>query len=74
MTMTDDLDMKAMKSFLTSIILYPVDSIVRLSNGEYARVVENNPDYPLRPKVVSAQSGVIYDLNNDVHCQSILIM
>ncbi len=74
MTMTDDLDMKAMKSFLTSVILYPVDSFVKLSNGEYAKVVENNPDYPLRPKVVGAESGVIYDLGNDVHCQSILIM
>lgn len=74
MTMTEDLDMKAMKSFLTSVILYPVDSIVQLSNGEYARVVENIPDYPLRPKVVATESGVVYDLNNDVNCQSILIL
>ena len=74
MTMTDDLDMKAMKSFLSSVILYPVDSIVRLSNGEYARVVENYSNYPLRPKVVSADSGVVYDLNNDMKCQSILIL
>ena len=74
MTMTDDLDMKAMKSFLTSVILYPVDSIVRLSNGEYARVVENFPNYPLRPKVVSTETGVLYDLNNDIKCQSILIL
>ncbi|MBQ9632009.1 MAG: HD-GYP domain-containing protein [Lachnospiraceae bacterium] len=74
MTMTEDLDIKAMKSFLKSVILYPVDSIVRLSNGEYAKVVENYPHYPLRPKVVSAESGAIYDLNNDIHCQSILIL
>lgn len=74
MTMTGDLDIKAMKSFLTSVILYPVDSIVRLSNGEYAKVVENNPDYPLRPKVVATESGVVYDLNNDVHCQHLVII
>ena len=74
MTMTDDLEMKAIKSFLTSVILYPVDSIVKLSNGEYAKVVENYPDYPLRPKVVAAESGAIYDLNNDMSCQSILII
>ena len=74
MTMTDDLDMKAMKSFLTSIILYPVDTVVHLSNGEYAKVVENNPDHPLRPKVVATATGKIYDLNNDINCQSILIM
>lgn len=74
MTMTDDLELKAMKSFLTSIILYPVDSIVKLSNGEYARVVENIPDYPLRPKVVATESGIVYDLNNDMKCQSLLIL
>ncbi|MBQ7678215.1 MAG: HD-GYP domain-containing protein, partial [Lachnospiraceae bacterium] len=74
MTMTDDLDIDVMKSFLTSIILYPVDSIVKLSNGEYAKVVENNPDYPLRPKVVATESGKVYDLNNDISCQSILIL
>ena len=74
MTMTDDLDIKAMKSFLTSVILYPVDSIVRLSNGEYGKVVENNPDYPLRPKVVATETGIVYDLNNDVKCQHLVIM
>ncbi|MCR5451418.1 MAG: HD-GYP domain-containing protein [Lachnospiraceae bacterium] len=74
MTMTDDLDMKAMKSFLTTVVLYPVDSIVKLSNGEYAKVVENNFEHPLRPKVVATESGNIYDLNNDVKCQSIVIL
>ncbi len=74
MTMTEDLEMKAMKSFLTSIILYPVDSIVHLSNGEYAKVVENNPNYPLRPTVVATKTGKVYDLNNDVSCQSLIIM
>lgn len=40
MSMTEELDITAMKSFLESIILYPVDSIVELSNGERARVVK----------------------------------
>ncbi|MFR2879837.1 MAG: hypothetical protein ACLTC8_02050 [Lachnospiraceae bacterium] len=38
MSMTMELDITAMKSFLESMILYPVDSIVELSNGEQARV------------------------------------
>jgi len=52
MSMTSELDLDVMKSFLESMILYPVDSIVQLSNGEKAKVVENNSGYILRPKVV----------------------
>lgn len=74
MTMTGDLEMDAMRSFFSSVILYPVDSIVTLSNGEKARVVENLPDYPLRPKVVSTDSGTIYDLSNDFSCANIIIL
>ena len=40
MSMTGELDITAMKAFLESMILYPVDSIVELSNGEKARVVK----------------------------------
>ncbi len=73
MAMTGELDMKAMKSFLGSVILYPVDSIVNLSNGEQAKVVENYQDYILRPKVVGLQSGRVYDLGKDLACASIII-
>ena len=48
MSMTGELDLTAMKSFLESMILYPVDSIVELSNGEKAKVVKNNPHYILQ--------------------------
>ena len=41
MSMTEELDITAMRSFLATVILYPVDSTVELSNGEKARVVEN---------------------------------
>lgn len=74
MSMTHELDIDAMKCFLNSVILYPVGSIVSLSNGEKARVVQNNPSYPLRPKVVSIRSGKVYDLSGDVKCASIIIM
>jgi len=73
MAMTSELDMKAMKSFLGSVILYPVDSIVNLSNGEQAKVVENYADSILRPKVVGLQSGRVYDLGRDLACASIII-
>lgn len=74
MAMTGELDIDAMKSFLATVILYPVDSIVSLSNGEKAKVVENNRENAMRPKVVGLKSGKIYDLAGDVKCASIIIV
>lgn len=74
MAMTGDLDIEVMQSFLNSVILYPVDSVVELSNGEKAKVVENSTEYTLRPKVVGLQSGKIYDLAGDINCASIIIL
>jgi len=73
MAMTDELDITLMRNFLGIIILYPVDSVVTLSNGEQAKVVENNPQYPLRPKVVGLKDGKVYDLSNDIKCASLII-
>lgn len=73
MSMTEELDFDAMKSFLGSVILYSVDSIIQLSNGEKAKVVENNPENCLRPKVVGLKSGKLYDLANDISCASLII-
>ena len=74
MAMTLELDIDVMKSFLGSVILYPVDSIVTLSNGEKAKVVQNDPNYVLRPTVVGIKTGKIYRLAEDVGCASILIL
>ena len=74
MSMTMELDITAMKSFLESMILYPVDSIVELSNGEKARVVRNIPHYILRPTVVGLESGKVYELGEDLNCASIIIL
>lgn len=74
MSMTDDLDIEAMRSFLGSIILYPVDTIVQLSNGEEACVVENHPEAILRPTVVGLESGRVYELATDLECANILIV
>jgi hypothetical protein len=56
------------------MILYPVDSFVKLSNGEYCKVVENNSEYLLRPKVVEVKTGKVYDLSNDLKCASLVII
>ncbi len=74
MSMTQELDLYAMESFLQSMILYPVDSVVELSNGERARVVKNSPYYILRPTVVGLASGKVYDLGEDLSCASIIIL
>ena len=74
MSMTGELDMSAMKSFLESMILYPVGTVVELSNGEKATVVKNNPHYILRPVVVGVESGNVYDLGQDLSCASIIIL
>lgn len=74
MSMTEELDIDAMRSFLGSIILYPVESIVQLSNGEEACVVENHPEAVLRPTVVGLESGRVYELANDLECANILIV
>lgn len=73
MSMTTELDMTAMRSFLESMILYPVDTVVELSNGEKARVVKNNPYYILRPTVVGMTSGTVYNLGEDLNCANIII-
>lgn len=73
MSMTPELDISVIESFLGSIILYPIDCTVELSTGEKARVVENNPNYILRPKVVGLKTGKVYDLGRDISCANIII-
>lgn len=73
MSMTEELDITNMKSFLESVILYPVDTTVMLSNGEEARVVKNNKHSVLRPVVVGLSSGRVYDLTHDLDCANIII-
>lgn len=74
MSMTNQLDIGVMRAFMSSMILYPVDSIVQLSNGEKARVVKNSEYYILRPTVVGVDSGRVYNLGNDLKCASIIIL
>lgn len=73
MAMTGDLDINMIQSFLNSVILYPVGSIVKLSTGEFAKIVENIPGYPTRPTVITLNLGRIYALASDLKCASIII-
>ena len=59
---------------MESVILYPVDSYVKLSNGELGKVVENVVGYPTRPKVVGLTTGKVYNLYEDTNCASIIIV
>lgn len=74
MSMTEELDFTAMQTFMSSVILYPVDSTVQLSNGERARVVKNHPTTALRPTVVGLDTGNVYELAEDLNCASIIIL
>ncbi len=74
MSMTGELDINVMRCFLESVILYPVGTDVELSNGETARVVENIPNAVLRPRVMSLDTGKVYDLATDLNCASIIIL
>lgn len=74
MAMGNELDIPSFRAFLRSVILYPVSSIVALSNGEIATVVENIPSVPLRPTVVSLSTGKVYNLSEDRNCIGIVIL
>jgi len=74
MSMTEELDIKAMKVFFKTVILYPVDTTVELSNGEKAKVVKNNEGSVLRPTVVGVATGKVYNLADDLSCANILIV
>lgn len=73
MSMTEELDITVMRSFMDSVILYPVDCIVELSTGEKAKVVENKPGHILRPTVVGLKTGKVYNLAEDINCANIII-
>lgn len=73
MSMTMELDINVMKSFLESIVLYPVGTYVELSTGEKASVIANNPQNVLRPKVISLRNGRIIDLS-EISNSSIVIL
>ena len=73
MAMSGQVDITVLQAFLNSMILYPVDSIVMLSNGDVAKVVRRIPGFITRPMVVSVTSGKVYDLSSKNY-QNIVIV
>ncbi len=73
LSMTEELDVDCIRSFMETVILYPVDSIVTLSNGEKAQVIENHTGSVLRPTVIGLTTGKIYNLSDDISCASLVI-
>jgi HD-GYP domain-containing protein (c-di-GMP phosphodiesterase class II) len=44
-------DPEILKIFIKSLGIYPIGSIVLLSDASIGRVIENHPDAPLRPRI-----------------------
>lgn len=74
MAMTEELDMASLHAFMQTMILYPEGSKVKLSNGEDARVLRNDPKFLLRPMVLGLSSGHVYNLGEDLSCASLIII
>lgn len=64
MSKTSGLDLSVLRTFLSSVTLYPVGSYVKLSNGETAKVIRQNKGLNFRPLVVGLSSDKIYDLSS----------
>lgn len=64
-TMYSQFDVEVFQAFLKSLIVYPIGSIITLSNGIQAQVIKTNKGYPLRPVVKDIKTGEELDLSRD---------
>ena len=65
-------DFDIVQEFMKSIVIYPVGAEITLSDGRKARILKNNPDYLLRPVVMTEDMKRI-DLANDMDSLSLVI-
>jgi putative nucleotidyltransferase with HDIG domain len=65
-------DFDIVTAFLEKMEPYPLGSIVELSNGKIAVVINN--EFPKRPVVQTLDGGVILDLYNDRKCLDLVII
>lgn len=72
-TMTAQFDIGIFQAFLKSLVVYPIGSMVELSNGVKVQVIKSNKGYPLRPVVKDIKTGEVLDLANDSNCLSLMI-
>lgn len=73
MGMAHKFELEMLNTFTRCIILYPVGSIISLSNGTKCIVIKNNNDFPLRPVCQDLDTGEIYDLLRDTKLLSVVI-
>jgi HD-GYP domain-containing protein (c-di-GMP phosphodiesterase class II) len=67
-------DPKLVKIFIKKVAPYPLGTIIKLSNGEKAIVIENNENCSMRPKVKNLEGDKIYDLTYDSDLKNITIV
>ena len=67
-------DPKLVKAFLRKVAPYPIGTVVKLSNGEKAIVIENNEECSTRPVVRLLEGGNILSLTHDWNCRNITIV
>ena len=69
-TSRDRFDRQVMRSFLDCISLFPIGSQVRLSDGQFAKVLRANPGLHTKPAVVPLQGdGTESGTELDLSCQ-----
>ncbi|MCQ2524395.1 MAG: HD-GYP domain-containing protein [Lachnospiraceae bacterium] len=72
-TMCDHFDMDIFKKFLSSLIPFPIGSVVTLTNGVKCQIVGINEGYPLRPLVKNLEDGETIDLATNLDWLSVMI-
>lgn len=73
-SMIGHFDIDVYKLFLKTVVLYPVGTIVTLSDGSKATIVENKKANILRPVVKRVEDGKILDLLDDMSTFNLTIV
>jgi HD-GYP domain-containing protein (c-di-GMP phosphodiesterase class II) len=67
-------DPKLVRVFLRKVAPYPVGTVLKLSNGKKAIVMENNEECSTRPVVRLLEGGSMLNLTHDWNCRNITIV
>lgn len=67
-------DPKLVKVFLRKVAPYPLGTVVMLSNGQKAIVIQNNEMCSTRPTVKTLESGNVFNLTEDWNLKNITIV
>ena len=73
-SMIGHFDMDVYKLFLKTVVLYPVGTLITLSDGSHAIVIENNEANILRPIVKRVEDNKILNLLEDMSTFNLTIV